>query len=157
MARSNKLTQSSQSFDNPFDMPVADNSVTVTTTTTVSSNNQLNRKALADSLKHKYFDSEVLTKALQQIPHKKVSQSGRPLIINNIFFLLKMSDDYGTIIAKAYPYHAFTNNKGVTIPAKPADHLLTDITKEILTAEGIDVTDEYLNTQLQRLNAQYGF
>lgn len=154
----NTKIQSVQMFDDPFDMPVADTNVTVTTTTTVSSKKPFDRKAFAAGLMQKYFDSEVLKKAIELIPHKEVSATtGQPLNINNIFFLLKVSEDYGALIAKVYPYHSFKNANGVEIPGRAADHQLVDITKEILTAEGIEVTDEYLNTQLEKLNSQFGF
>lgn len=150
----NSKVQSVTMFEDPFNT----NSTVTTTTTTTVSKKSFDRAAFAAKLMQKYFDSEVLEKAIAQIPHKEVSQAtGQPLNINSIYFLLKVSNDYGALIAKVYPYHSFTNEAGIDIPGRAADHQLVDITKEILTAEGIEVTDEYLNTQLEKLNSQYGF
>ena len=145
-----KLSQQNATFDAPWEEPTTAKAEQV-------QNNGINRKAIADSLMTKYFGNETLEKALAQIPHKAVQQNGEPMSINNIYFLLKVSEAYAEIIRKAYPYQTFMNDRGIEIPGREADQVLVDITKDILTAESIPFTDEYLQIQLNKLNKSYGF
>lgn len=119
--------------------------------------NMLTAEDFVDSLTLKYFsDDAVLEEAIRKIDHIETRQDGTALNIRNIYYLLKLSERYGSLIRRVYGYKSFTNDKGIEIPAKmPDKDKLVNITKDILDFEQISYTDKFLESQYQDLLNTY--
>lgn len=117
----------------------------------------LTAEDFVDSLMLKYFsDDAILDEAIRKIDHIQTRKDGTALNIRNIYYLLKLSTRYGTLIRRVYGYKSFTNDLGVVIPSKmPDKDKLISITKDILDFEQISYTDKFLESQYEDLMDTY--
>ena len=117
----------------------------------------LTAEDFVDSLMLKYFsDDAIIDEAIRKIDHIETRKNGTPLNIRNIYYLLKLSTRYSTLIRRVYGYKSFTNDAGVEIPSKmPDKDKLISITKDILDFEQISYTDKFLQSQYEDLLNTY--
>lgn len=99
---------------------------------------------------------DVLERAIQLIPHK-TKNNGEEMNITNIYFLFKISDALSKYVIKDYPFKSFTNEAGIFVEGRPAGKSLIPVAKTILDFYGISYPKGYLEEQLEKLNAAYGF
>ena len=101
------------------------------------------------------INDKTLEDAIQKIPHPSMSASGKKLVYDDIFFLLKMSP-YAKIIRPLYPYESFESLDGRTIPGKNHfDNKIRQVVKVIFNHYNLSITDEYLDREIKSYEGKF--
>ena len=109
---------------------------------------------LLDQLNNIINDKK-LEDAILKIPHPQTSASGRNLVYDDIFFLLKMSP-YSKIIRPLFPYESFETVDGRRIPGK--NHFsdkIRQVVKVIFQHYNVSITDEYLDRAIKSYEGKF--
>ena len=101
------------------------------------------------------INDKTLEDAINKIPHPVFSSSGKKLVYDDIFFLLKMSP-YSKIIRPLYPYESFETLDGRWIPGK--NHFsdkIRPVVKVIFQHYNVSITDEYLDGAIKSYEGKF--